>query len=130
MYFTPEMNTYLAQKCFDHVRNGTTDLCDRLYEYDLSIYAEPTIAARERERIFEALPMMALHSSQLPEPGSFVTVRLNRSEALVTRGKDGKVRAFLNICRHRGAILVKQEQGRQSRFACPIMAGPTAMTAR
>jgi phenylpropionate dioxygenase-like ring-hydroxylating dioxygenase large terminal subunit len=119
MYFSAERNAFLARKCFAHVRNNTTDLCEELYEYDLSIYSDAQVAARERERIFEALPMMALHSAQLPEPGSFVTVQLNRSEALVTRGKDGTVRAFLNICRHRGAMLVNETSGRRSRFSCP-----------
>ena len=63
--------------------------------------------------------MMALHSSQIAEPGSFVTVQLNRTNAIVTRLKDGSVKALVNACRHRGATVVSEESGKRSRFTCP-----------
>lgn len=119
MYFSTERNRRVAEQLFAHVRNATTDQFDEIYEVDLSIYSDPEVARLERERIFERMPMMALHSSQLPEPGSFVTVQLNRTSALVTRGKDGKVRAFQNVCRHRGATLVSVDAGKRHRFSCP-----------
>jgi len=119
MYLSPEHNRQVAEKLFGHIRESTTDMIAETYEYSLSVYSDPEIALAERERIFEHYPMMALHASQLPETGSYATVKLNRSEALVTRGKDGKVRAFLNMCRHRGATLVTQASGKQGRFSCP-----------
>ena len=119
MYLNPARNRHLAEKLFRHVRGGTTDQCDDFFEYDLAIYKDPDIAERERAAIFERLPMMALHSSQLTNSDDYITVQLNRSQALVTRGKDGKVRAFLNVCRHRGATLVRETSGKQARFACP-----------
>lgn len=119
MYLSPEHNREVAEKLFRHIREGSTDMIAETYEYPLSVYADREVALAERARIFEHYPMMALHSTQLPEPGSYATVRLNRSEALVTRGKDGKVRAFLNMCRHRGATLATQPSGKQGRFSCP-----------
>jgi len=119
MYFSPEHNTRLATKLFGHVRNGTTDLADGVFEYDLDIYSDPALAAREREFIFERLPMMAAHSAQIAEPGSFVTMRLNRSNIILTRLKTGEVRALLNVCRHRGSTVVSQPCGRRSLFTCP-----------
>lgn len=119
MYLSPEHNREVAEKLFRHIREGSTDMIAETYEYPLSVYADADVALAERARIFEHYPMMALHSTQLPEPGSYATVRLNRSEALVTRGKDGKVRAFLNMCRHRGATLATQPSGKQGRFSCP-----------
>ncbi|WP_322045057.1 aromatic ring-hydroxylating dioxygenase subunit alpha [Paraburkholderia sp. J67] len=119
MYFSPERNRRFAQRLFEHVRNGTTDQNADMLPYDLSIYADTDIAAAERAKIFEKLPMMALHSSQLPEPGDFVTVQLNRTQAIVSRQKDGSVKAMINACRHRGATLVKQESGRRNLFVCP-----------
>lgn len=41
---------------------------------------------------------------------------------LMTRGKDGVVRAFLNVCRHRGAALFKKGAGKAPRFVCPYHA--------
>ncbi|WP_322095078.1 aromatic ring-hydroxylating oxygenase subunit alpha [Paraburkholderia bannensis] len=119
MYFSPERNTRFAQRLFEHVRNGTTDQTADMLPYDLSIYADASIGAAERTHIFEKLPMMAVHSSQLPETGDFVTVQLNRSQVIVARQKDGSVKALINACRHRGATLVKQESGRRNLFVCP-----------
>src|SRR3546814_10586904 len=63
--------------------------------------------------------MMAAHSTQIPKPGSFITLQLNRSNVIVTRRSDGTVGAYLNVCRHRGSRLVAQESGERSRFTCP-----------
>jgi phenylpropionate dioxygenase-like ring-hydroxylating dioxygenase large terminal subunit len=119
MYLSPEHNRQVAEKLFRHIRSDSTDMIDETYEYNLAVYSDPDIAVAERAKIFEHYPMMALHASQLPAPGSYATVKLNRTEALVTRGKDGKIHAFLNMCRHRGATLVTQASGKQGRFSCP-----------
>lgn len=118
-YFTPERRAWFAAKLFDHARNGTTDLAAEVMEYDLGVYADPDLAVKERDRIFQRLPMMAGHSAQLPGPKTFFTMRLNRSNVLVTRQADGQVRAFLNVCRHRGATLVGEAEGRRALFTCP-----------
>jgi phenylpropionate dioxygenase-like ring-hydroxylating dioxygenase large terminal subunit len=118
-YYTPARNKELAVKLFDHVRGGTTDRFDEVLEFDLGIYSDPDLAVTERERIFQRRPMMAAHSAQLPEPRSFITLRLNRSNVLVTRDAEGKVRAFLNVCRHRGATLVPEAEGKRALFTCP-----------
>jgi phenylpropionate dioxygenase-like ring-hydroxylating dioxygenase large terminal subunit len=118
-YYTPARNKELAVKLFEHVREGTTDLFDDVLEYDLGIYSDPALAETEREQIFQRLPVMAAHSAQLPEPKSFITLRLNRSNVLVTRGADGAVKAFLNVCRHRGATLVPEAAGKKALFTCP-----------
>lgn len=119
MYYTEERRRDLATRLFELVKQGGTDLTDDFLEYDLSIYSDPALAITERDRIFERLPMMAMHSAQLGGPGSYATVKLNRSTALVTRAKDGSVRAFLNICRHRGAQLVADGHGKKPLFTCP-----------
>jgi nitrite reductase/ring-hydroxylating ferredoxin subunit len=119
MYYTPDRATDLASRLFKLVAQGTTDMVDETFEYDLSIYADPDLVETEQIRIFERLPMLALHSAQVPEAGSYATVRLSRSVALVTRDKNGAVRAFLNTCRHRGAQLVAEGAGRQALFTCP-----------
>ena len=119
MYFSAERNARLAAKLFKHIEETTTDRLDGLLEYDLSIYTDPLIAQQERERIFQRIPMMAAHSNQIPEPGSFITLQLNSSNVLLTRKQDGSVGAFLNICRHRGTQLASEACGKRSRFTCP-----------
>lgn len=119
MLLDEKRNRELAEKLFGHIRDDSTDTVEDFFEYDLRIYSDPDVAVKERERIFRRLPMMALHSSQLPEPGTFVTVELNETFALVTRDKAGKIHAFQNVCRHRGATLATAASGKQSRFSCP-----------
>src|SRR3546814_21101451 len=67
--------------------------------------------------------MMAGHSNQIPKPGSFITLQLNRSNVIVTRRSDGTVGAYLNVCRHRGSRLVAQESGERSRRSAESRVG-------
>ena len=55
---------------------------------------------------------------QVPNPGDFFTYDIGRESILVTRGDDGCVRAFYNVCPHRGKRLVDEEQGHAKRIAC------------
>ncbi|MGH6787830.1 MAG: SRPBCC family protein [Novosphingobium sp.] len=55
---------------------------------------------------------------QVPNPGDFFTYEIGRESILVTRAGDGKVRAFYNVCPHRGKQLVEAEQGHATRIAC------------
>lgn len=119
MYFSKERNARLAQRLFAHIRDTATDRMDDFFEYDLSIYSDAEVAAKERQKIFERVPMMAAHSDQVREPGSFISLQLNSSNVILTRQADGRVGAFLNVCRHRGARLVNAESGQRSRFTCP-----------
>jgi nitrite reductase/ring-hydroxylating ferredoxin subunit len=119
MYFSAQRNQRIAARLFKHIEDTTTDRLDALLDYDLSIYTSPEIAQQERQRIFQRLPMMAAHVTQVPEPGSFITLALNASQVLITRQADGSVGAFLNVCRHRGTPLTGEASGQRGRFTCP-----------
>lgn len=86
-------------------------------------YTDPETFTREQERIFETRWFCAVRSGDLPTPGAFRTVTVGRESVLITRGRDGALRAFLNICRHRGARLCTQESGQVRRtLQCPYHA--------
>lgn len=68
-------------------------------------YHDPAVFAAERERIFSRAWVCAGHTSQLAAPGDFRAVDVGDESVLVVRGRDGALRAFLNVCRHRGARL-------------------------
>lgn len=119
MYFSEERNARLAAKLFKHIEDTSTDRLDDFLEYDLSIYSCEDTARLERTRIFQRVPMMAAHASQIAEPGQFITLQLNSSSVLLTRKADGSVGAYLNVCRHRGSRLVDVEAGQRNRFTCP-----------
>jgi phenylpropionate dioxygenase-like ring-hydroxylating dioxygenase large terminal subunit len=72
----------------------------------------------EQERIFSKVPSLLVHSSELPEPNSFVTMRHFGRSLIVCRNKDGEARAFLNVCRHRGTLLEPSDGGCKKAFTC------------
>jgi Rieske 2Fe-2S family protein len=74
-------------------------------------YHDPASYARELDRIFERSWVCVGRAEHYPQPGSFRTVTLGRESVLVVRGRDGALRAFLNVCRHRGARLCPAESG-------------------
>jgi Rieske 2Fe-2S family protein len=86
-------------------------------------YTDEAVFAAEQERIFEAQWFCAARSSDLPRPGSFRTVQVGRESVLLTRNRKGGIRAFFNVCRHRGAQLCTEESGEAKRsFQCPYHA--------
>jgi Rieske 2Fe-2S family protein len=86
-------------------------------------YTDPEVFALEQERVFEAMWFCVVRASELARPGRFRTCRVGRESVLVSRSRDGSVKAFLNICRHRGAKLCVEESGEVRRaFQCPYHA--------
>lgn len=85
-------------------------------------YTCPDRLALERTHIFRKLPTPTAHITELPEAGSFVCREIAGLPVLITRNKVGEVKAFLNVCRHRGTRLVDEETGCKHRFSCPYHA--------
>ena len=75
----------------------------------------------EREAVFRRSWIQIGHVCELKEPGSFIVRPLEFAKAsiLITRGKDGAIRAFHNVCTHRGTQLVSEESGTKALFSCP-----------
>ncbi|SRR6266702_420410 len=98
-------------------------------------YTDPEIFAAEQEHIFEAQWIAAGCAADLAAPGSFRTVSVGRENVLLLRGQDGTLRAFLNVCRHRGAQLCTAASAQpppdRSNGPCSarITPGPTGWTA-
>jgi phenylpropionate dioxygenase-like ring-hydroxylating dioxygenase large terminal subunit len=84
-------------------------------------YSDPEWYADEVAAIFRRSWLHVAHVCELPEPGSFVRRELEFAGAslLIVRGKDGAVRAFHNVCTHRGTQLTDEASGRQGQFSCP-----------
>jgi Rieske 2Fe-2S family protein len=78
-------------------------------------YTDSEVFRAEQSRIFESMWFAVARSAELASPGQFVTKPVGRESVLVVRGRDGELRAFLNVCRHRGARLCDAESGRLRR---------------
>ena len=91
-------------------------------------YTSATIFEAEQEQIFESMWFCAARSAELATPGQFKTVQVGRESVLVVRGRDGALRAFLNVCRHRGATLCTEASGEVKRsLQCPYHAWTYAL---
>lgn len=112
----------LVQELLELHENRSPFLDEQWQKPDPQRYRCPETFARERERIFRALPQIAAHSSELPRAGDFLTLELAGRPVLLTRAEDGSPRAFYNVCRHRGAQLVGESAGCKHRFSCPYHA--------
>jgi nitrite reductase/ring-hydroxylating ferredoxin subunit len=108
----------VGKRLFGHIDARTTDLADALFRNRTINYSCRERAALERERLFRALPIFMGLSTRLARPGDFVAEDVAGMPVLMTRGADGEVRAFANICRHRGAPVV-QGCGNARAFTCP-----------
>ena len=84
-------------------------------------YYDPAWFELEREAVFRRSWLQVGHVCELPEPGSFIRreIEVLKASVLVVRGKDGEIRAFHNVCTHRGTQLVEEAQGKTARFTCP-----------
>ena len=83
-------------------------------------YTSADVFATEQEHIFENMWFCAVRSSDLALAGKFKKVQIGRESVLLVRGRDGLLRAFLNVCRHRGAQLCTEAEGEVKRsLRCP-----------
>ncbi|MFK7753188.1 MAG: aromatic ring-hydroxylating dioxygenase subunit alpha [Sedimentitalea sp.] len=84
-------------------------------------YHSAALLGLEKETLFKTHWQIACHVSDVPDKGSFRTFDLCEERAIVLRDGEGNVRAFQNICRHRGSRLVAKEQGTcPSALICPF----------
>ena len=74
-----------------------------------------TYTDAEMRAIWHRRWLFAVHAVELAEPGSFVTLEIGREPLLLVRGRDREVRAFANVCRHRGSRVCTAPHGRAAR---------------
>ena len=75
----------------------------------------------EKEQLFRRHWQLVCHVNDLPEVGDYIACDFVGERALVVRGSDGEVRAFHNLCRHRGSRVVADNKGHcRSAIICPF----------
>lgn len=91
-------------------------------------YTDPAILGIEREKVFYANWWLACHTSRLSQTGDYVVTKVCDEEILIVRGRDDAIRAFFNVCQHRGHQIVKDDAGRMSNLmVCPYHAWSFAL---
>jgi len=82
-------------------------------------YHDPEILAWERDHIVRRDWVLVGREEDVPEPTSFKLVEVDDEPVIIVRGRDGVIRAFYNVCRHRGTAVEERECGKAVRLQCP-----------
>ena len=106
----------------ESVRNGYPEGFPALPEIPGGRYFDQRFYDLEMEYIWRKTWLYACHVSEIPDTGSFFVFDKLGLSVIVARSRDGSIHAMHNVCRHRGAPVVNQKRGRQSRFVCPYHA--------
>lgn len=110
----------LVKELLARLDSGTNVDAGGLRKNPVSAYTDPVLAEREWAEFFSSRPQLVGLSGDLPEPGSFITTDDLGLPVIATRSADGSFHAFVNSCRHRGAVLVEEERGTARRHVCPF----------
>jgi phenylpropionate dioxygenase-like ring-hydroxylating dioxygenase large terminal subunit len=85
-------------------------------------YTDPEYFQVEVRRVLRPSPQLVCHMSDIPNAGDWHGLEFAGESVIVVRGEDGEVRAFANVCRHRGSRIVDGASGCARRLVCPYHA--------
>jgi Rieske 2Fe-2S family protein len=89
------------------------------WSLDQRFYTDPDIYQLELDRIITRNWVLVGHQSQLPDAGDFKVVKVANESAIIVRSKGGELKAFANVCRHRGSLVCLEQSGNTRKFECP-----------
>jgi Rieske 2Fe-2S family protein len=98
----------------DQIRHRTPG-----YSLEAPLYTSREAFDLDLRAIFTEHWLFVACEAELPEPGDFVTVDVGASSVVVVRDDDEQVRAFHNVCRHRGSRILDDQRGCVGNLVCP-----------
>ncbi|BAN02732.1 aromatic ring-hydroxylating oxygenase subunit alpha [Ilumatobacter coccineus] len=110
------------RRTIEHIDAGTIPLVDDTMSIPVDRYQNQERWEEEIEKVFKTVPLMMGFSSELKEAGAYKAMDVCGMKFILTRGSDGELRGFVNMCSHRGAQLVEEGSGASRRFTCPYHA--------
>jgi benzoate/toluate 1,2-dioxygenase alpha subunit len=111
-----EMESDLAERVAQLVDDRLDEGVFRIHR---GVFSDPELFELEQRFIFERSWGFLGLESQIRGVHAFLTTHIARTPVLVSRGEDGQVRAFANVCRHKGALLASREEGQARVHVCP-----------
>ena len=93
----------VAQIMLDYVENDKTFMTDKILSVPTRSYTDSDQWHAEMELIFKRVPLMLALTCEMPKPGDYKAMDAVGLPILITRDKEGRCHAFLNVCSHRGA---------------------------
>ena len=90
-----------------------------IFRLDPRVYSDPELFEMEMKHIFERTWIFLGIESQLRNPHDFITATIGRTPVLMMRDAKGKIGAFVNACRHKGATVCRSSEGNAKYHVCP-----------
>ena len=112
----------LVRRVYDFYDRQATSMGPSIYRNPNSNYTCPEQAEAERQQLFRDYPLVVGMSCQIPNAGDYFTDELSGVSILVVRTASGAAKAFLNVCRHRGAKVAEGCGSGKKAFICPYHA--------
>jgi carnitine monooxygenase subunit len=111
-----------ARRTVAHAEAGTVPTVDGFRRVPTRNYYDAERWKLEMDRIFRRVPLVLAFSVEVSQPNSYRALDVMGVPILIVRGNDGVLRSFVNMCSHRGAIVVEDGGGNARRFNCPFHA--------
>lgn len=115
---TPDSEADLIRRIRAHMAAGTTDMAPAPYENPVAMYTSRDVLAQELDIFFQKGLLCVGLSADVPASPEWLTHDIAGRSVILARDERGVLRAFLNVCRHRGAP-VADGRGTFRRFTCP-----------
>jgi len=115
------LNHLLDKDLYRRISQGFHGQPSRSWSLHADAYCDPTFLGIEQSQVFHKSWQYLCHEEQLREPGSYVTTLVQGQSVFACRGQDGELRAFYNVCKHRGHELL-QGSGQTRSISCPYHA--------
>ncbi|MDB5396427.1 MAG: Rieske (2Fe-2S) iron-sulfur protein [Rhodospirillales bacterium] len=108
----------IAKRILEFNDRDIDEMGDISWETDIGRFTDKARFELEKQEFFLKRPQLIAYTADFPEPGDYYATEIVSKPILLVRGKDGKAKAFLNACRHRGVKLA-EGCGNSKGFSCP-----------
>ena len=88
---------------------------------DARYFNDPGLYRRTIDEVFFKNWLLACHASQVDKPGDFLTLEIDNQDIIITHSPEGRIKAFYNVCQHRGHKLA-EGSGNRKLLVCPYHA--------
>lgn len=112
----------MARNNMAHGNAGTIPQTEEVFKVPVGNYFEEPRWRDEMKQVFRRMPLMLAMTAELREPGDYKAMDVSGTPVLICRNKDGEIRAFVNMCSHRGSQIMDEGKGNAFRLTCPYHA--------
>ena len=92
------------------------------YSFEQEFYTSDAVFKADMDRVISQKWILAGHVSKVPNKGDYFLFRIGAEQIIIIRENESSVRAFFNVCRHRGSTICSAASGNAPRLVCPYHA--------